>query len=158
MRGGVNNLLLVSDRLRGWHAVVVIAQRTRLDFARCVTELVDVHDPAAHKIVLIPDQRNTHSPASLDAAFPATEAKCLADRVENHQTPKHGSGLTMAELELSVLQRLCLRQRLGNGAALAREVSVWTDRRIAAMSAIDWQCATTAARVMLRRLYPSFDA
>jgi DDE superfamily endonuclease len=158
VRGGVANLFLVTEPLRGWRHVLVSARRTRLDFARCVKELVDVHYPRAERIVLVLDQLNTHSPASLYAAFPAAEAKRLAGRLEIHHTPKHGSWLNMAELELSVLERQCLRQRLPDGDALAREAAAWADRRNAARSTIRWQFTTADARTKLRRLYPAVDA
>jgi DDE superfamily endonuclease len=102
-RGGVANLFLVTEPLRGWRAVRVGEQRTRLDFAHCVRELVDVHYPGAERIVLVMDQLNTHSPASLYAAFAPAEAKRLTEQLEIHYTPKHGSWLNMAEIELSVL-------------------------------------------------------
>jgi hypothetical protein len=103
VRRGVVNLFLATEPLRGWRTVLVSDQRTRLDFARCIRALVDIHYPAAERIVLVLDQLNTHTPASLYAAFPAPEAKRLADKLEIHYTPKHGSWLNMAELELSVL-------------------------------------------------------
>ena len=158
VRGGVVNLFLVTEPLRGWRAVLVREQRTRLDFARCMQELVDVHYPSAERIVLVLDQLNTHSPASLYAAFPPAEAKRLADKFEIHDTPKHGSWLNMAELELSVLQRQCLRQRLADRAALECAVMAWVERRNATVSSIDWQFTTAHARIKLRRLYPVFDA
>lgn len=157
-RGGVANLFLVTEPLRGWRAVLVSDQRARLDFARCVKELVDVHYPAADKVVLVLDQLNTHSPASLYAAFPPAEAKRLADRLEVHHTPKHGSWLNMAELELGVLERQCLRRRIADRAALEREVAAWTARRNAATATIDWQFTTADARTKLRRLYPAIEA
>jgi hypothetical protein len=158
VRGGVANVFLLTEPLRGWRSVMVSDQRTRLDFARCVRELVDVHYPEAERIVLVMDQLNTHSPASLYAAFPAAEAKRLADRLEIHHTPKHGSWLNMAELELAVLQRQCLARRLGSREELARAVAAWAARRNAAVSTIDWQFTTADARTKLRRLYPAFDA
>ncbi len=156
-RGGVANLFLATEPLRGWRAVTVSEQRTRRDFAACVKELVDVHYPEAETIVLVLDQLNTHSPASLYAAFPAAEAKRLTDKLEIHHTPKHGSWLNMAELELSVLQRQCLRQRLPDRGAMAREVRAWASRRNDQTKRIDWQFTTTDARVKLRRLYPAFE-
>jgi len=104
----VVNLYLVTEPLRSWRHVLVSEQRTRLDFACCVKDLVDVHDPDAERIVLVLDQLNTHSPASLYAVFPPAEAERLADKLEIHHTPKHGSWLTMAEVELSVLRRRSL--------------------------------------------------
>ncbi len=158
VRGGVANLFLVTEPLRGWRAVLVSEQRTRLDFARCVRELVDVHYPTAERIVLVLDQLNTHSPASLYAAFPPAEARRLAAKLELHHTPKHGSWLNMAEIELAALQRQCLSRRLPDRAAVAREVAAWADRRNAAAAAIDWHFTTADARTKLRRLYPAFDA
>jgi DDE superfamily endonuclease len=113
--------------------------------------------PSAERIVLVLDQRNTHSPASLYAAFPAAEAKRLADKLEIHYTPKHGSWLNMAELELAVLQRQCLRQRFANRDALAHAAAAWTTRRNAAASTIDWRFTTTDARIKLKRLYPAIE-
>lgn len=123
VRGGVANLFMVTEPLRGWRAVTVSDQRTRLDFAGCLKEVVDVHYPEAERIVLVLDQLNTHSPASLYAAFPAPEAHRLTAKLEIHYTPKHGSWLNMAELELSVLQRQCLKQRLADRDAMEREVT-----------------------------------
>jgi hypothetical protein len=157
VRGGVANLFLVTEPLRGWRSVLVSDQRTRLDFARCVKELVDVHYPAAERVVLVLDQLNTHSPASLYAAFPPAEAKRLADRLEIHHTPKHGSWLNMAEVELAVCQRQCLRQRFGDRPALAAEVAAWAARRNAAGAAVDWRFTTADARIKLKRLYPAFE-
>jgi hypothetical protein len=157
-RGGVANLFLVSEPLRGWRQVRISAQRTRLDFAHCIKELADVHYPHADRIVLVLDQLNTHSPASLYHAFPPAEAKRLADRLEIHYTPKHGSWLNMAELELAVLQRQCLASRLPDLAAMQHAVTAWANRRNATASSITWQFTTADARTKLRRLYPAFDA
>ncbi len=157
VRGGVANLFLVTEPLRGWRHVRVSRQRTRLDFAQCIKELVDVHYPDADQIVLVLDQLNTHTPASLYAAFPPAEAKRLADRLDIHHTPKHGSWLNMAELELAVLQRQCLVQRLPDRAAMHHAVAAWTERRNAVTSAIAWQFTTADARTKLRRLYPAFE-
>lgn len=157
VRGGIANLFLVTEPLRGWRAVMVSTQRTRLDFAACIKELVDVHYPQAERIVLVLDQLNIHTPASLYAAFPPAEAKRLADKLEIHHTPKHGSWLNMAELELSVLQRQCLRQRIPDRVAMEREVTAWAARRNAAIRTIDWQFTTRDARTRLRHLYPAFE-
>jgi hypothetical protein len=155
-RDGVVNLFLVSEPLRGWRQVRVSAQRTRLDWAACVQELVDVHYPEAEGIALVMDQLNTHSPASLYEAFPPAEAKRLADKLEIHYTPKHGSWLNMAEIELSVLQRQCLARRLGDRATLNREVAAWVAARNDAATTIDWRFTTDDARIKLKRLYPAF--
>jgi DDE superfamily endonuclease len=157
VRGGVANLFVVAEPLRGWRAVQVSQQRTRLDFARCIKELVDVHYPDAERIVLVMDQLNTHSPASLYAAFPAIEATRLRDKLDIHYTPKHGSWLNMAELELAVLQRQCLGQRFGDRNALTQAATAWTARRNAVASTINWRFTTADARIKLKRLYPTFE-
>ena len=157
VRGGVANLFVVTEPLRGWRAVTVSDQRTRLDFARCIKELVDVHYPQAERIVLVLDHLNTHSPASLYTAFAPAEAKRLADKLDIHHTPKHGSWLNMAELELSVLQRQCLKQRLADRAAMEREVAAWARRRNEQIKRITWQFTTADARIKLRHLYPAFE-
>ena len=156
-RGGVANLFLVTEPVRGWRQVRVSQQRTRLDWAACVKELVDVHYPDADQIVLVMDQLNTHSPASLYAAFPPADAKRLAAKLEIHYTPKHGSWLNMAEIELSVLQRQCLDRRLADRRAMAQSVAAWAARRNATASAIDWRFTTADARIKLKRLYPAFQ-
>jgi hypothetical protein len=153
-RNGVVNLFLVGEPLRGRRYVRVSDRRTRVDFARCIREVVDVHYPDAERIVLVMDQLNTHSPASLYEAFPPTEAKRLADKLEIHYTPKHGSWLNMAEIELSVLQRQCLDRRLGDRATLEQEVAAWVAARDTAVATIDWQFTTEDARTKLTRLYP----
>jgi len=158
VRDGVVNLFLVSEPLRGRRQVRLSARRTRLDFAACIQDLVDVHYPAAECIVLVMDHLNTHSPASLYEAFPPAEAKRLADKLEIHYTPAHGSWLNMAEIELSVLQRQCLDRRLGTQVTMAREVAAWVAARNAAATTIDWQFTTPDARTKLKRLYPSFQA
>ena len=157
VRGGVVNLFLVTEPLRGWRHVTAHQQRTRIDFAHCVRELVEVHYPAAERVVLVLDQLNTHSPASLYAAFPAHEARRLTERLEIHHTPKHGSWLNMAELELSVLARQCLAQRLPDPEAMRQAVSAWARRRNATITTTDWQFTTADARTRLRRLYPTFE-
>ena len=157
VRGGVANVFLATEPLRGWRDVLVSDQRTRLDFAARAQRLVDVDYPAAERVVLVMDQLNTHSPASLYAAFPPVEAKRIADRIEIHHTPKHGSWLNVAELELAVLERQCLRRRFGDRAALEREVAAWAARRNGAGAAVDWRFTTADARTKLKRLYPAID-
>jgi hypothetical protein len=157
-RGGVANLFLVSEPLQGWRQVSVSDRRTRIDWAHCIKDLVDVHYPRAERIVLVMDHLNTHSPASLYEAFPPAEAKRLADTLEIHYTPTHGSWLNMAEIELSVLQRQCLDRRLGDRATLEREVAAWVVARNATTSAIDWRFTTADARIKLKRLYPAVHA
>jgi hypothetical protein len=153
-REGVVNLFLVTEPLRGWRQVRLSNQRTRIDWAHCVKDLVDVHYPDVERIVLVMDQLNTHSPASLYEAFPAAEAKRLANRLEIHYTPKHGSWLNMAEIELSALQRQCLDRRFGDRVTMAREAAAWVAARNAAASTIHWRFTTNDARIKLKRLYP----
>ena len=156
-REGVCNLFLVTEPLRGWRHVAVSDRRTRADFAHGTRELVDVHYPAAARLVLVMDNLNIHSPASLYETFAPAEAKRLADKLEIHHTPRHGSWLNMAEIELSILQRQCLDRRLGHRATLAREVAAWTTARNAAERRIDWRFTTADARIKLKRLYPTYD-
>ena len=150
-------MFLACEPLRGWRHVAVSDRRTRADFAHGIRELVDVHYPTAARLVLVMDNLNIHSPASLYETFAPAEAKRLADKLEIHHTPRHGSWLNMAEIELSILQRQCLDRRLGNRATLAREVAAWTTARNAAERRIDWRFTTADARIKLKRLYPTYD-
>ena len=143
------------EPLRGWRHVVVTDQRTRVDFASVVKDLVDVQYPDAEVIVLVMDNLNTHSPASLYEAFEPAEAKRLTDKLEIHYTPKHGSWLNMAELELSVLARQCLEERMGSKMYLQAQVAAWEAERNRVAVRIDWRFTTADARIKLRRLYPS---
>ncbi len=154
-RKGVANLFVVTEPLRGWRHVSVTDQRTALDFAHVIRDLVDVRYPRAKRIVLVMDNLNTHTPASLYAAFPPAEAKRLADKLEWHYTPKHGSWLNMAEIEFSVLARQCLDQRIPNKAQLAGAVALWQARRNRAGTGVKWRFTTADARIKLHRLYPS---
>jgi hypothetical protein len=157
VRSGVCNVFMVCEPLAGWRHVVLSERRTRIDFAHCIKELVDVHYPEAEKIVLVMDNLNTHTPASLYEAFPPAEAKRLSNRLEIHYTPKHGSWLNIAEIELSVLAEQCLDRRLPNQATLAREVEGWERERNGRGSKIDWRFTAADARIKLKHLYPSFD-
>ena len=134
--------------------VTVTARRTSVDWAHCTRELVEVHYPNAEKVVLVMDQLNTHTVASLYEAFPPAEAKRIAERLEIHYTPKHGSWLNMAEIEFSVLVRQCLGQRIADADCLREEVGGWEARRNAATSRIDWRFTTADARIKLKHLYP----
>jgi len=158
VRGGVVNLFLVTEPLRGWCDVRVSDQRTRIDWAHCVRDLVDVHYPEAEMVVLVMDQLNTHSPASLYETFAPAVAKRVTDKLEIHYTPKHGSWLNMAELALSALQRQCLDRRLADQATVEREVAAWVAARNAANATIDWRFTAADARIKLTRLYPAVQA
>ena len=157
VRQGVVNLFMVCEPLRGWREVMVSDRRTRIDWAQCIQELVDIHYPDAERIVLVQDNLNTHTPASLYEAFPPAEAKRLADKLELHYTPKHGSWLNMAEIELGVLAGQCLDRRLPDRATLEQEVAAWVANRNAATTTIDWRFTTDDARIKLDHLYPVFN-
>jgi hypothetical protein len=156
-RGGVCNLFLVCEPLRGWRHVMVSQRRTRIDWAHCVKDLLDVYYPDAEVIVLVQDNLNTHTPASLYEAFEPAEAKRLADRLELHSTPKHGSWLNMAEIELSVLAGQCLDRRLADRATLEREVTAWEAARNGAGRGVDWRFTTEDARIKLKHLYAAIQ-
>jgi hypothetical protein len=156
-RGGVANLFLFCEPLAGRRWVDATEHRTRVDWAHQVKILVDERYPEADRIVLVLDNLNTHSPASLYEAFPPQEAKRLADKLEIHHTPKHGSWLNMAEIELSVLSRQCLDRRVPDLETLAAEVDAWRQARDAKGGAINWRFTTDDARIKLKRLYPSIQ-
>ena len=157
VRGGVRNCFLACEPLAGWRHVTVTERRTTVDFAQQIKDLVDVHYPAAERIVVVLDNLTTHTPASLYATFPPDEAKRLTDKLEIHYTPKQGSWLNMAEIELSVLRRQCLDRRLPDGVDLADEVAAWEAARNRADRRIDWRFTITDARIKLKRLYPSLQ-
>lgn len=154
-RGGVANLFLAFEPLAGKRVVEVTERRTAVDFARFIKHLLDVVYPSAAKLVLVTDNLNTHCTGSLYEAFEPAEASRLAGRIEWHYTPKHGSWLNMAEIELSVLARQCLDRRIPDRATLAREVAAWEAKRNAAGVTADWQFTTADARVKLKKLYPT---
>ncbi len=158
VRQGTVNLFLVCEPLRGRRHVTVSDRRTRVDWAHCIRDLIDLHYPDAERIVLVQDNLNTHTPASLHEAFPPAEAKRLAAKLELHYTPKHGSWLNMAELELGVLAGQCLDRRLPDRATLEREVAAWEAERNAATRAIAWRFTTADARIKLKHLYPTIHA
>jgi hypothetical protein len=145
---------MLFEPLSGRRQVEVTERRTKADWARVVKRLVDVHYPAAERVVLVLDNLNTHSPASLYEAFPPAEAKRLADRLEVHHTPRHGSWLNMAEVELGVLGRQCLSRRVPDHPTLASEVAAWVAARNAAAATVDWRFTAADARTKLKRLYP----
>ncbi len=153
-RRGTANLFLCCEPLRGWRHVTVTERRTKVDWAHAIRDLVDARYPDAERIVLVMDNLNTHTPASLYEAFPPAEAKRLADKLEIHYTPKHGSWLNMAEIELSVLARQCLDRRIPDADTLRREVTAWADARNGAAAVVDWRFTTDDARIKLKRLYP----
>lgn len=155
IRNGSANLFLWFEPLTGKRQVKVTGRRTRCDWAQVVRDLVDTHYPNAEKIVLVLDNLNTHTLGSLYAAFPPEEARRLARRLEIHYTPKHGSWLNMAEIELSVLARQCLARRLPSRAELATEVAAWEAERNARAETMEWRFTTADARIKLKHLYPT---
>jgi hypothetical protein len=154
-RNGVANIFMMFEPLAGKRYVKVTQQRTKMDFAECVRILVDEIYPHAEQIVLVMDNLNTHTKASLYEAFEPVEAKRIADKLEIHYTPKHGSWLNMAEIEMSVMARQCLVERMGTTERLETEAMSWAEKRNAKESKVDWRFTTADARIKLKRLYPS---
>jgi hypothetical protein len=154
-RNGTANLFMISEPLTGRRHVEVTDRRTAVDFAEVVRTLVEEMYPEAEKVVLVMDNLNTHKLASLYEAFPPEQAKRIADRLEVHHTPKHGSWLNMAEIELSVLSGQCLDRRIETREELQREVAAWERERNKRGMPIQWRFTTADARIKLRRLYPT---
>ena len=154
-RNGVSNLFMIFAPLQGFRHVEVTDRRTSIDFAHICRDLVDVHFPDAEKITLVCDNLNTHKPASLYKAFQADQARRIAEKIEFHYTPKHGSWLNMAEIELSVLSRQCLSRRIPDQETLKREIQAWQNRRNHQRATVQWQFTTEDARIKLKTLYPS---
>ena len=157
-RNGVCNLFMFSEPLVGRRHVSVTERRTKLDWAAQIKDLLDVHYPEAKKITLVMDNLNTHTGASLYQAFKPQQARRLLERLDIHYTPKHGSWLNMAEIELGIISRQCLNRRIGDRETLSMEVAAWEKRRNAADAKIDWRFTTEDARIKLKRLYPIISA
>ena len=154
VRNGVMNLFMVTMPLLGWRAVRVTDRRTMVDFAEVVRWLVEEVCEEAEKVVLVMDNLNTHKIASLYEAFPPERARRIAEKLEIHHTPRHGSWLNMAEIELSSLARQCLDRRIETRAELERHVAAWEEARNEGGEVIRWRFTTADARIKLRRLYP----
>ena len=155
VRNGTANLFMVFEPLLGWRHVEVTERRTARDFAEVVRWLVeDVHDEA-ERVALVVDNLNTHKPASLYEAFPPEQARRIAERIEWHYTPKHGSWLNMAEIELSVLGRQALGERMAGREQLARATGAWQEDRNERGVQAKWRFTTADARIKLHKLYPS---
>jgi transposase len=154
-RNGVRNLFMFCEPQAGWRHVEVTSQRPMPDFSRQMKWLVDVKYPEAEVIRVVMDNLNTHKAASLYETFAPEEARRILKKLEFHYTPKHGSWLNMAEIELSVLGRQCLDRRIPDEETLKREVKAYEARRNEARATIDWQFTSRDARVKLHRLYPS---
>ena len=153
-RNGVCNLFMFCEPLVGVRSVSVTDRRTKADWAREIKALLDERYPEADQVTLVLDNLNTHTGAALYEVFEPHEARRLLERLDIHYTPKHGSWLNMAEIELGVLGRQCLDRRLADKATLAREVAAWQQERNSAQATVDWRFTTADARVKLKRLYP----
>jgi hypothetical protein len=156
-RQGVADVFLFFEPLQGKRYTQVTARRTRQDWAEAMRILSDTYYSQADKIVVVLDNLNTHSPASFYETFDASTARRLTNRFEFHFTPKHGSWLNMAEIELSVMSRQCLNRRIPDQPMLAAEVQAWQDERNARVVKVNWQFTTADARIKLRHLYPKIQ-
>lgn len=156
-RKGTANLFMFFEALGNWRHIKVTDRRTKQDFAHCMKDLSDVHYPDASIIHVVLDNLNTHTLAALYDTFPAPEAHRIAQRLQLHYTPKHGSWLNMAEIELSILSRQCLNRRIANRNKLEKEIKHWETWRNQAQVTINWQFTTADARTKLKHLYPSFN-
>jgi len=154
-RNGTANLFMLFAPLEGWRHVKVTRRRTAIDYAHILRDLADIHFPRAEKIVLVQDNLNTHSPASLYEAFAPPEARRIVERFEWHYTPKHGSWLNLAESELAVLCGQGLARRIPDALTLSNEVTAWRTRRNAHNATANWRFTTAEARIKLKSLYPS---
>jgi hypothetical protein len=156
VRNGVGNVFMMFEPHVGQRAAMVTERRTAQDFAHCLYDLSETQYPHAQKIVLVMDNLNTHSLASLYAAYEPELARRLSGRFEIHYTPRHGSWLNMAELEIGVLSRQCLGRRIPTIEEMANEVQAWVAQRNNNKTAVNWQFTTADARIKLKHLYPRF--
>jgi DDE superfamily endonuclease len=154
-REGVANLFMVSEPLLGWRHVEVTDRRTAKDFAEVLRWLAEDLHPDADALVLVTDNLNTHGPGCLYEAFEPDRARRIAERLEWHYTPKHGSWLNVAECELAALSGQCLDRRVGSMARLRQVVEAWEGERNEREVGVDWRFTTADARIKLRRLYPA---
>jgi hypothetical protein len=154
VRCGVSNIFVFTEPLGGWRHVSVTARRTKVDWALSVRELLEVYYPKAKRVRMVMDNLNTHGISSLYEAFPADVALNLAKRLEIHYTPKHGSWLNVAEIELSVMSSQCLKRRLSSTEELVTQLSAWETIRNNSNKTVNWQFTTDDARIKLKSLYP----
>lgn len=155
IRNGVASIFMEIEPLAGKRTVKITERRTRVDWANFINEMLEDRYPVAEKVVLVMDNLNTHNLASLYAAFPPEKARNLANRLEIHFTPKHGSWLNISEIELSVLKRQCLAERIDCIDKLRDKVEAWNIDRNNRQTKVDWQFRTKDARIKLKRLYPN---
>jgi len=156
IRGGTSNMFMFFEPLGGKRHIKVTDQRTAVDFAEGMKLLVDDLYPEAEEIIVVLDNLNTHTKASLYKAFPAVEAKRIADRITLEYTPKHGSWLNMAESEFSVLSRQCLNRRIPDQETLIKEIKAWEKDRNEHATVTEWHFTVDEARIKLKSLYPKF--
>lgn len=156
-RAGTANLFLLCEPLAGWRHVDVTERRTSVDWAHEVRWLLETQYPDTERVRLVLDNLNTHSIGSLYEAFEPAQARRLARRLEIHYTPKHGSWLNIAEVELSALTRQCLNQRTPDIKTLRRQTQSWTQQRNSKQKGVDWQFSSPDARIKLKRLYPEMQ-
>ncbi len=149
---------MMSAPLEGWRHVKVTDRHTKVDWAILMKELVDEHYPKKRKIILVMDNLNTHKLSSLYAAFEPKEARRIAERLEIHYTPKHGSWLNMAEIEIGVMTRQCIDRRIESQNALRSEIDAWQKKRNEEKKQVNWRFTTENARIKLRSLYPSLQS
>jgi hypothetical protein len=157
-RKGTASLFLFTEPLTGWRRVDAKPRRTAVDWAHQVKSLLDDHYPEAQQIRLVCDNLNTHKPAALYQAFEPAEARRLAKRLDIHYTPKHGSWLNIAEVELSVLTSQCLGRRIAELETMQKEIKAWEQERNTKQSGVDWRFTTEDARIRLKRLYPQYQS
>lgn len=153
-RNGTTNIFMFSQPLAGWRRASVREKKTARDWAEEIRILLEEDFPHVEKIALVCDNLNTHTPASLYKAFEPDQARALVERLEIHFTPKHGSWLNMAEIELSVFTKQCLKPRMPDLTTLTAEAAAWQQKRNTANKSINWQFTTADARIKLKRLYP----
>jgi hypothetical protein len=157
-RGGTANIFMLTEPLAGQRYVSVRERKTKQDWANEVKELLDIRYPGAEQVCLVCDNLNTHTIGSLYEAFSPEEAWRLARRLDIHYTPKHGSWLNIAEIELSALTKQCLDRRIPDSQVLEKEVKVWETNRNNQSKVVSWQFTTKDARIKLRHLYPVFQS
>lgn len=157
-RRGTADVFLFTEPLGNWRCVDITESRTRVDWAQQMRNLVDVYFPKATTIRVVMDNLNTHTIGSLYEAFPPEEARRIAEKLELHYTPKHGSWLNVAEIELRVLTVQCLSRRIPDASTLRREVQAWETARNASDAHVDWQFTSQDARIHLKQLYPRIKA
>jgi hypothetical protein len=154
-REGVSNLFMISEPLLGWRQVAVTDRRTAKDFAEVLRWLAEDLHAEAGKLILVTDNLNTHDPGCLYEAFEPDRARRIAEKLEWHYTPKHGSWLNVAECELAALSSQCLDRRIGSAARLRQVVEAWENERNEREVGVNWRFTTADARIKLRRLYPT---